>query len=146
MSLEDHLRAGLASLDLPPEAVDYLCGVWNVIQVLDDVADGDDIDRADLDRAIADIFFRLPMNGFYVKYQAWLVPALTQMVMKWQASDIQERMGEANAQSYMWRAGFYDVVLLVVTLCHGPSSSKALEALRLYGETVEEYLKEFGNA
>lgn len=146
MSYETSLRLGLEGLELPPAAVDYLMALWNVIQVLDDVADGDEVARPDLDRAIADILFRMPSNEFYRQFHTWLVPALAQMVMKWQASDIQERMGEANAQSYMWRAGYYDVVLLVVTLCHGPSSDKALQALRLYGETVEEYMREFGNA
>jgi hypothetical protein len=48
----------------------------------------------------------------------------------------------------VWRAAFYDVVLMVVALCHGPD--KALEmahdVMGLYGEKYADYLKEFDYA
>ena len=39
------------NLDLPPEAASWLMDVWRMIQMLDDVADGDAIPRSDLDVA-----------------------------------------------------------------------------------------------
>jgi hypothetical protein len=134
------------ALSLPPDAVVWLLDMWNLIQVLDDVADGDEIDRPNLDAAIFASLVGMPSNPFFQKYQAHLLPALTQMVLKWMASDIAEREGCADERSYMWRAGFYDVVLMVATLVHGPSSQIALIALRMYGETAAEYMKEFHDA
>jgi len=133
-------------LDLPDDACDWLLQLWNLTQVFDDVADQDDIQRADLDRAIWSSLVAMPSNGFYIRHSTWLVPALAQMVLKWQASDLAERGGLADERSYMWRAGFYDVVCLAVSLVHGPSSEKAYKALALYAEGCAEYMKEFENA
>lgn len=143
---ETHLKIHLAKLDLPQDAVDWLCEFWNFIQVMDDAADGDKIDRGELDRAVWASLVKMPTNGFYQAHSAWLVPALAQVVLKWLASDLAERSGEADERSYMWRAGYYDVVCLVVALVHGPSSEMSWKALGMYGETCAEYLKEFGNA
>ena len=142
-SLELNLRE---TLSLPSDAVQYLLDLWNLIQVLDDVADGAPIKRSDLDQAIWTSLGAFPMNSFFKQWQGWLVPAQTQMVLKWMASDLAEREGCADERSYMWRAGYYDVVCLVAGLVHGPSSQFALAALSLYGETCGEYMKEFHNA
>lgn len=141
--LRDNFTQALA---LPEDAVSWLLDMWNLIQVLDDFADGDDVQRKDLDAAIYAAIVGLPANAFFQRNATSLLPALTQMVLKWMASDIAEREGLADERSYMWRAGYYDVVLMVATLVHGPSSEIALTALRMYGETAAEYMGEFHNA
>lgn len=144
---EETLKANFAdALQLPDAAVSWLADLWNLVQVLDDVADGDPIDRPDLDRAIWSCLAGMPSNSFYQQHQAWLLPACAQMVLKWMASDLAERNGDADERSYMWRAGYYDVVMMVTSLVHGPSSEMAMTALAMYGETTAEYLEEFGNA
>lgn len=144
-SLYQHFSA---FLNLPPSAVDWLLAVWDAIQVLDDVADKDEIAREELDSAIFSLLVGMPSNPFFVAHSTQLLPALAQMVLKWKASDDAEREGKADAKSYMWRAGFYDVVLLVVLLCHGPKATLAAakHVMALYGETYEEYCKEFLDA
>lgn len=147
MTPEESLRLNFAdALALPSDAVEWLVDLWNLIQVLDDVADGDAIDRPDLDRAIWSCLAGMPSNSFYQQHQAWLLPACAQMVLKWMASDLAERNGDADERSYMWRAGYYDVVMTVTSLVHGPSSEMAFRALAMYGETAAEYLKEFEHA
>jgi len=133
-------------LELPEDAVAYLIDLWNLIQVLDDAADGDSSDRSAVDRAIWTALAGMPMNAFYERHRAWLVPAMAQATLKWMASDAAERAGQADARSYMWRAGYYDVVCLVVGLVHGPSSQRSWDALALYGESLAEYMKEFDHA
>lgn len=133
-------------LALPESAIQWLLDLWNLVQVLDDVADGDEIERPDLDRAIWSCLAGMPSNPFYQQHQSWLMPATAQMVLKWMASDLAERNGDADERSYMWRAGYYDVVMTVTSLVHGPSSQMALRALSLYGETAAEYMKEFHDA
>jgi hypothetical protein len=53
-------------LDLPPEAIAWLLDVWQMIQALDDVADGDDIDRPRLDSTIWASLVTMPANPFYL--------------------------------------------------------------------------------
>ena len=136
------------AFNLPAPAVQWLVAVWDAIQVLDDVADNDNIAREDLDAAIFSLLVGMPSNTFFAAHASQLLPALGLMVLKWKASDDAEREGCADAKSYMWRASFYDVVLLVVLLCHGPqiAMATAKHVMAMYGETYEEYCKEFLNA
>lgn len=134
------------TLQLPDSAVQFLLDLWQLIQFLDDVADGDEIARSDTDKAIWSALAGIPCNDFYSQHRAWLVPAMAQAVLKWMASDLAEREGCADERSYMWRAGYYDVVCLVASLVHGPSSEISYKALALYGEGCAEYMKEFGRA
>jgi hypothetical protein len=146
MTPEQILLQSFANLQLPPQAADWLLSVWQVIQVFDDFADGDTVSRADLDNAIMAALVRMPANSFYQAHSSWLLPAIMQAVLKWQASDLAERSNRADARSFVWRAGYYDVVCLVAALVHGPSSELALRALSMYGETLDDYQKEFPNA
>ena len=133
------------NLDLPPEAAGWLMDIWRMIQMLDDVADGDAIARADLDRAIYDLLVTLPSNPFFAAHAGQLLSALSLAVLKWKASDDAERAKQADARSFVWRAGYYDVVLAAVTAAHGRDEALAVahEVMSLYGETLHEYLKEF---
>lgn len=132
-------------LDLPPDARAWLLDVWQLIQGWDDVADGDAIERDRLDRAIWASLVTMPANPFYLSHAVTLQAGLALLVLKWQASDDAERAGKADARSYMWRAGYYDLVLLVVLLTkgHATAMKDAMTVMHLYGETLHEYLKEF---
>lgn len=136
------------TLLLPPDAVDWLMGLWDCIQLFDDVADDDAIKRKDLDRVIWNALVAMPANPFFDAKKGALLPVVTTMILKWQASDSVERDGRADAKSYVWRAGYYDLVLLSVQLCHGVevATSMAPTVMQLYGETFEDYMKEFANA
>jgi hypothetical protein len=48
----------------------------------------------------------------------------------------------------MWRAGYYDLVLLVIQICHGYEKAllAAPSVMSLYGETLADYLGEFEHA
>jgi len=133
---------------LPAPAVEWLLMLWNAIQVFDDVADGDPVDRSDLDNTIWNTLVAMNQNSFYLKNAELLAPVVALMIMKWQASDRAERAGEADARSFVWRAGYYDVVLMALQICHGAkvANENAHLVMELYGETLEEYMKEFDNA
>lgn len=142
---EQHLAVHFANLQLPPDAARWLLDLWNALQVLDDVADGDSIERDALDRAIYDLLVGMPSNRFFAMHAGMLLPALGLMVLKWKASDTAERANQADARSFVWRAGYYDLVLAAVLAHHGPTValSVADKVMELYGETLHEYLKEF---
>ena len=133
------------NLDLPPEAAGWLMDIWRMIQMLDDVADGDAMPRPALDAAIWASLVTMPANPFYIANFQALQVGLALLVMKWKASDDAERAGQADARSFVWRAGYYDLVLLVVLLTRGHATAMkdAVKVMHLYGETLHEYLKEF---
>lgn len=136
------------SLGLPDQAREWLMALWNVVQVFDDMADGDHPERDKLDTAIYDALVGLPNNGFFVQNRAILLPLLSVAILKWKASDEAERAGNPSAMSFVWRAGFYDVVLAVVQIVHGTDAAMqiAVNVMSLYGETLPDYMQEFGNA
>lgn len=133
------------NLDLPPEAAAWLMDIWRMIQMLDDVADGDAIERDRLDQAIWASLVTMPANPFYIANFQALQAGLALQILKWQAAEDAERTGQADPRSFIWRAGFYDLVLLVVLLTkgHAGAMKDAVKVMHLYGETLHEYLKEF---
>ena len=133
---------------LPEEARAWLLSLWNVIQVFDDMADGDHPDRARLHQAIADALVNMPSNDFFLRHGHILLPLISVAILKWIASDDAERAGSADAMSFAWRAGYYDIVLAVVQIVHGDDIARGVcrAVMGLYGENYSEYLKEFGNA
>jgi len=139
------IAQNLSKLNLPQEAVQFLLGLWGVSHVFDDMADGDQPDRGELDRALWFVLVGMPLNGFYRDNQAGLLPVVATAVLKWQASDKAERDGKADERSFGWRAGFYDVVLTVVCLVHGPdvATANAAMILGMYGEAYSDYIGEF---
>jgi len=149
MRAEESLTENLQKvLLLPAPAVEWLMMLWQAIQVFDDVADGDKVERSDLNATIWNTLVAMTQNQFWQTNSPVLAPIVGAMILKWQASDTAEREGNASARSYMWRAGYYDVVLMAVQLCHGVEAATkvAHHVMALYGEEFEDYMKEFGNA
>ena len=135
--MDAQLSEHLESLGLPDDARAWVMDLWRVIQCLDDAQDGHKNEGA-ADAAFA-VFVRMPMNAFWQANAAALMSALVLSIIKWRAANEAEASGQADERSFMWRAGFYDVLALVTHICGGP----AVEALRLYGETFADYRKEF---
>ena len=133
---------------LPTPVVDWLIMVYDAIQVFDDVADGDTIERKDLNATIWNTLVGMHQNQFFISNSHHLVPLMATMILKWQASDTAEREGHADARSFIWRAGYYDLILMAVSLTHGAgfATKNAHLVMDLYGEKFEDYMKEFSNA
>lgn len=149
MSNVDWLKENLQRVfALPAPAVEWLLMLWNAIQVFDDVADGDPVEREDLNATIWNTLVGMSQNTFWQANSQTIAPVVASMILKWQASDQAERAGKADARSYVWRAGYYDVVLMVVAVCHGTqrATQAAQQVMELYGETLEDYMKEFSHA
>lgn len=140
--LNQNLREVFA---VPEDARDWLLMLWNVIQVFDDMADGDHPDREALETAIADSLVNMPCNPFFLKNGHILAPLMSVAILKWMAADRAERSGNANAMSFAWRAGFYDIVLAVIHIVHGDEVARnvCMEVMNLYGEDYAVYLGEF---
>lgn len=140
--------AELLSRHLPANSVSWLVMLFDSVQVFDDVQDGDAIQSADLHACIWHTLVAMPQNPFFAANAQALLPAVATAIMKWHAANASESACSADAKSFVWRAGFYDVVLLCVILCRGPeyAQANAEQILRLYGESLPDYLTEFENA
>lgn len=144
-SEEQTLKEQLAKFELPDTAIEWLCDLFAVIQFFDDVADSDVPTRDELNRALWVSIIGFNTNDFFIQNNATLLPILATQILKWQGSDMIERHLEVSEQSFVARAGFYDVVMAVVLLCKGRVAAEELAAgvINLYGEKYKDYQEEF---
>lgn len=142
------MRKLLEDLKLPEEAVNWLIMLFDTIQVFDDFADGDKVDRKDLNKLIHNTLVFMPINPFFRMYADTLWPVISNNILKWQASDAAERADKASAMSFVWRAGFYDIILFVYSLCFGHEKATQMsdQIMGLYGEKFKGYMQEVKNA
>lgn len=142
------MRKLLEELMVPKDAIDWLVMLYDSVQVFDDYADGDPVKREDLDKLIWTTLISMPNNRFYKDNSEALWPLIATAILKWQASDTVERNKKANAISFVWRAGYYDIVLMVYAICFGSAKARkdAHVIMSLYGEKFEEYIEEVNNA
>lgn len=144
--MPEGLRQNLIqTLQLPKPAVDWLCSLYCVIQAFDDLADGDEVSRERLNALIWDSLVTMPANAFFQANGGALLPVVATQVLKWQGADARERAGHPSEMAFAWRAGFYDVVLMAVNLCHGTEAAHlaAPLVLQMYGERYADYAAEF---
>lgn len=136
------------SFAITGDAHDWVMGLWNAIQVFDDMADGDFPDREDLFACIADALVNMPANPFFQQHARTLLPLMAIALLKWRASDDAEREGNPSEVSFVWRAGFYDIVLAVIQLVHGQAIAREIahHVMNLYGEKYADYVEEFTHA
>ena len=146
--MNEHLRVHFINLELPEVASQWLLDVWDVLQGLDDWYDNDEVSHDEKQRVIYKVLVVLPTSQFYQEFQHILAPIMSNLVLKWCASNHMEESGEANEVSYVWRAAYYDLILTVVTLVHGFEDATKVSSYiaKMYGETYQSYLEEFSNA
>lgn len=137
-----------ASLNLPAPAVQWLLDFWDVIQGLDDWRDGDEIPAQQKEAVIYKVMFLLPNNPFFQYHAKELLPIISNLILRWIGANKLEDNREQLEKAYMWRAAYYDLILEVVRLVHGfEAAANASDFVaKLYGETYQEYVREFQNA
>lgn len=145
MTHEESLAAHFEALELPWDASVWLLNLWDVIQAFDDVYDGDEVSRQDVLKTLWRVLVSMPANPFYQTHQSHLTPVIGNAICKWQAANAAEDAGEHDERSFIWRASYYDVVMTVVTLCHGPDRAFEMSrsVMAMYGEAYDDYVKEF---
>ena len=138
----------LAPLNLPEPTVRWLLDFWSVIQGLDDWRDNDEVSPQEKESVIYKVMFLLPNNTFFQYHSKELLPIVSNLVLRWIGANRLEDNREDLHKAYMWRAAYYDLILEVVRLVHGfEAAANASDFVaKLYGETFEDYVKEFQNA
>jgi hypothetical protein len=138
----------LAPLNLPPTAQRWLLDFFDVIQGLDDWRDNDPVEPKQKEKVIYQVMVELPQNLFFQTHSHNLLPLVSILILKWIGANNLEDNREQLHKAYMWRAAYYDLILEVVRLVHGfdEAANAAEYVAKLYGETYEDYVKEFENA
>jgi hypothetical protein len=136
------------NLNLPIDTQLWLTDFWDVIQGLDDWRDNDTVDSLEKEKVIYQVMVALPSNPFFQRHAQHLLPIMSNLVLKWIAANKLEDNKEELTKAYMWRAAYYDLVLEVVRLVHGYENAALASdyVAKMYGESFEEYVKEFQNA
>jgi hypothetical protein len=83
-SLGKNLTEGLF---LPVDAVKWLLDLFHAFQIFDDFADGDPVDRKDLNLLIWNTLVGMQQNPFYMTNSYCLSSRVGLNILKWQASD-----------------------------------------------------------
>lgn len=138
----------LAPLNLPFTAQKWLIDFFTVIQGLDDWRDNDPVEPQQKEKVIYQVMVELPQNHFFQTHSHNLLPLVSILVLKWIGANKLEDNREQLHKAYMWRAAYYDLILEVVRLVHGfdAAANAAEYVVKLYGESYEDYVKEFENA
>lgn len=137
-----------APLNLPEPTVRWLLDFWDVIQGLDDWRDNDEVSPQEKEAVIYKVMFLLPNNPFFQYHSKELLPIISNLILKWIGANRLEDNREDLQKAYMWRAAYYDLILEVVRLVHGfeAAANASDYVAKLYGETFEDYVREFQNA
>jgi hypothetical protein len=135
-------------LGLSDAACDWLIMLWQAIQAIDDMADDGSVSRDDAVMLGWNVLVAMPGNPFFQRHSAVLLPAMALQFAKWKASDDVERAGGACATAFVWRASYYDMILLAVQCEHGGPAALEIgqHVLSLYGEDFAEYIQEMNHA
>ena len=146
--MKDSLIIGFNKLNLPLVAQEWLIDFWDVIQGLDDWRDNDTVDPEEKEKVIYQVMVNMPSNPFFQQYASHLLPIMSNLVLKWIAANKLEDNKEELNKAYMWRAAYYDLILEVVRLVHGYATAAMVSdyVAKMYGESFEDYVKEFRNA
>jgi hypothetical protein len=146
--MKQELLIHFKNLELPVDAQLWLTDFWDVIQGLDDWRDNDPVDPTEKEKVIYQVMVAMPMNPFFQRHANHLLPIMSNLVLKWIAANRLEDNKEELSKAYMWRAAYYDLVLEVVRLVHGyvDAANVSDYVAKMYGESFEDYVKEFQNA
>jgi hypothetical protein len=132
-------------LNLHGEPRQLMLDIWALFQVFDDAEDGDHIDKEELDRALWASLVRMPSNDFFAQYRKEIASVISVQILKWRAANQAELSGNADERSFVWRAGYFDILMYVYALVYGKDTAtlNASDVMGRYIETFEEYKKEF---
>jgi hypothetical protein len=132
-------------LKIQGEPRQLMLDIWALFQVFDDAEDGDQIDKEELDRALWAALVSMPSNDFFMRFRKELASIISVQILKWRAANQAEEAGKADERSFVWRAGYFDILMYVYALMFGTAqaTANASDVLGRYIETFKDYKKEF---
>lgn len=135
----------LTAVGLSQPAVDWLLILWDMIQTLDDLTDGDPVTQGDIHRLVNNSLIGYATHPFFTRNISALTPVIANAIAKWTAANFLEGNGMVTEVSFVWRASYYDVVLqaLICDVGYTLTIQRASQVLEMYGESYSDYQQEF---
>lgn len=149
----DQLRIDLALLLKDENAVNFCMDLYESSQLFDDAYD-DVLAQNEVYKLLELTMVKIPNNPFYRVCFNKLQPLLESYVLQWQSSNkiearqlvvSDEKEQELFNKAYSLRAYIFQIFHYCAKLLHGDkyAENQAIYFQLLYGETLENYKKEF---
>jgi hypothetical protein len=135
----------LIAVGLSAPAVDWLLILWDMIQTLDDLTDGDPVTVNAIHQLTHNSLLGYATHPFFTSNINALTPVVANALAKWGAANFLEGNGMVTEVSFVWRASYYDVVLqaLICDVGYTLATQRAAQVLEMYGESYSDYQQEF---
>lgn len=133
------------------QAVQLCLDTLDVLHLWDDLIDKDKTRTdSDINAAFRCLIYDIPMNPVYRQLQGTIAPLMLNIMLKWRDANILESEGADVDlhKAYMLRAGVYDLFAYLAYAIGGDEWSEKVgpKLRRLYGEQLNDYLKEMHHA
>ncbi len=129
------------------DALAFLLGVHAIVEVWDDLIDGDKVVAdTDINAAFYAALIILPRNAFYQRNFTLLNPVFEAAIFDWHtANSLEAKGGDDLHTSYMLRCGVLMLTVMSARIVGGIEWAKKVGVeLREMGDTYAEYSAQFG--
>lgn len=130
-------------------AIEWARMLWDTIQLWDDIYDGDEVDKNHLNLVMLNTMTKMTTNLFYLRHVSKLSAQLESCILQWITANRYEEVEDQDIGGYerafILRAGYYSMMHYITYLIGGLAwaDQHSTEIWSSYGETFEQYLKEF---
>ena len=130
-------------------AVAWALMLWDVIQLWDDLYDGDTVDKAHLNKVMLNTMTQMNTNMFFLRHVNKLSAQLESCILQWMTAnkyeEVQDQSVGGYERAYILRASYYNMIHYIAFLVGGLewADKHSTEIWSAYGETFDEYIKEF---
>jgi len=138
IKLHENLIQVLGDINAAKLCYDYFI----IAQYWDDLIDRDnELSDIEIHDAFYTSLITIPTNPFYLKNSHKILPILEITIYKWFQANKYEKEKKELHKAYMLRAGLYDIFSACYIAIHGIGAD--FNIYDLYGETFNEFIKEF---
>ena len=126
-------------------AVSLALMLIEVSHAWDDLIDGDEVSKDDINKVFKYLIFDIPTNPVYRAIPS-MPDHLLNVFLRWRDATQMETEGDPDLEkTYMLRAGLYDMFSLIAFYMYGDEWAQEIgpEIRKLYGETLDSLKGEF---
>lgn len=128
-------------------AVDMCVLLFKISQLFDDIYDEGKLEKSEALELMYMVMVDLPQNRFYSTFQGKLQPLIESFILQWMSANNLEDKKEQLEKSYMLRAFLFQIFHFSAMVLKGKDFAIENSDIfqKMYGETFNEYVKEFSN-
>lgn len=123
--------------------------LWNIAQTWDDLIDGDEVSKEQINKCFIDALVHVSTNKLW---GTDIAANVLNVYLRWSDANYIEADAESTdddlAKAWMLRAGIYDIFVLLAAKLHGIDWATTIGPIvrKTYGETLKDFLEEARHA